>query len=361
MELVNHFGVEESSFNPDELLKWLEDLPSDDQTKYPFPPSNVSFYSQVLTNTFNRSIHIVFRNLLAKASQPRGASGKACARLCALVEQSSKVNSSILRDFAFSKSTALELFDFYVEWNETEQHQSMRNVLDLLLSLITRNPSTATANDVRIAIMDTLISIISGKSTKPLLKSAIKSLDHLLNKSLFNLKDIASSYQRIKQLPHLVDDLPIWTSLFSELFSWMKFHYVCPPAGKLIVNMYRTILAGQETNINAKANANVNGTRITARTWNEWLLEAISRNPDLLESIKIYVLIPLFKEDRRHAFEYLQEINHINAVVKDNILDIDNSTGLKLAALEVGKKAGMVEEPGAFRLSVRTLTYLPLT
>ena len=273
---------------------------------------------------------------MGQAAQPKRLSGKVCSKLCGFVELSSKATSPAITTFAYSKGTVMQLFDFYTQWNETEQHRSMQLVLDLVPRLILGNPSTETADQVRATILHHLMTIVAGKSTKPQVKSAIKSLGYFLNKSLFSLGEIAASYASTKQLASH-DDPSIWDLFVTELFDWMRFDYLCPMAGKLIVDIY-LILRGQE-------NSTKPAYQVTVSSWNHWLLSAVDSNPALLEPIKHYVFMPLFKADRNASLEFLHQINHVNAAGEAS-RRIDGSAALHLAALDVEKKSGLVEEPG---------------
>jgi hypothetical protein len=68
--------------------------------------------------------------------------------------------------------------------------------------------------------------------------------------------------------------------------------------------------------------------------------------PTLLESIKNYIFLPLFKVDRSEALQFLRRMNEDQAVYGTTELDLDFPALLQLAALETGKKVGLVEEPG---------------
>src|SRR5438045_9435172 len=87
-----------------------------------------------------------FQKLLQEASQPRHATGNACVKLCYFIEQCSKSSSTNVRKVAFSYSTCLDLFSFYVESNEKNQHRSMRQVLELLAKLMAQNSDESELN-----------------------------------------------------------------------------------------------------------------------------------------------------------------------------------------------------------------------
>lgn len=233
------------------------------------------------------------------------------------------------------------MFNFYVEWNESDNHRSMRLVLDVLPHLLTRNPDEQAALTNKKLILDNLISIIIGRSTKPLAKSAIKALDHLLSKDVVTLQDIKTSYVSLRRGDNLdEEDIKIWESFFTELFRWLKVHFVCPAAGRFIVCTYRCL----------RKQVPETASEPSIATWHKWLLAALAEDPSLLESIKNYIFTPLFKADRGEALQFLQRMNNYEAVSSSSDLQLGLSELLQLAALETGKKVGLVEEPGEYLL-----------
>ncbi|EFQ24898.1 uncharacterized protein GLRG_00042 [Colletotrichum graminicola M1.001] len=311
----------ESFVNPSDLLKWVEEQPEESWTSI---------------------AQDVFDHLLSLAAQPKGVSGNSCVKLCGFVEQSSKSDKPALRQWAFSQEPSLRLFNFYIKWNETEQHRSMKLVLDLLPSLIRRNPDPVAAETVKTTVLDTLISIIGPQSTKPLLKSSLKAMDHFASKSVFTVDDIAASYRRTQPSCSWASDIGLWQDFFGQMLDWMTMHYVCPTAGKFIVTIFRALRQRSLKSPQAAA-----AEPFSVETWLRWVQAAISKTPSLLEGIKTYVFLPLFKDERKDSVQILEQINSMWSASGSAVAELDTLAQLNLAVLEVGKKVGMVEEPGA--------------
>lgn len=264
-------------------------------------------------------------------------SGQACLRLCGLVEQSSVSKSDDLRLWAFSQEVMLKLFNFYIEWNESDKHRSMKLVLDLVARCILKNPDRDAALQAKKYVSDSLISIVIGLSTKPVAKSAIKTLDHFLSKGVFNLCDIRLTYVSFRTDIRTQDEAEIWRNFTVELFHWMHLQLVRPTVGKLIVSVYRLWRRGQDV-----------GAVPSIEIWHQWLLDSLTEEPTLLESIKNYIFLPLFKADRSEALAFLGRMNEDQAVSAASGMNLDVPALLQLAALETGKKVGLIEEPGKF-------------
>lgn len=278
----------------------------------------------------------MFEQLLASASQPRGSTADACVKLCGFVQLCAKSKEDSLIRWAFSEKIARDLFNFFIEWNEKDQHRSMRLVLDLLSFLITQNPVTRIRDDVKADLLHTIAAIIARKSTRPLVKSCITALNHLLTKSILALEDVAQMYQAVR--PDLTEQSAIilWKEWVTEIFRWMKLPYVCPVAGKLLGIVFSGLYGGHD------------GARqaLDAMTIRKWLEKALATDPDLLESMKNYFLAPLFKSDRALSIALLKELHHVRPDDDTHARndDFDTTALLHLAALELGKKASIVDD-----------------
>ncbi|PHH82701.1 hypothetical protein CDD82_5151 [Ophiocordyceps australis] len=297
--------------NPVQTVEWLEAQPPESQ---------------------KHNAQLAFQRLLNEASQPKSASGQACIRLCGLVEQLSVANSPQLISWAFSAPVTLGIFNFYLEWNESDHHRSMKLVLDLVGQLLKRNPDEHGTSNIKANIADTIISTLVGRSIKPVAKSAIKALDHFVTKGTLTLHHVHERYTVCRNGSNGYQG---WRSLMSHLFQWLKLHYVCPAAGKLIVSLY---LAWRQQDDEATAMP-------SREAWYEWLVGFVCQQPLLLESIKNYIFLPLFKADGNEAMRLLRVIKGQETTSAAASFGVDTPTLLQLAALETGKKVGLVEEP----------------
>lgn len=289
-----------------------------------------------------RSAQGLFQQLLANASQPRGSTSDACVKLCGFVQLCAKSKQDSLTSWAFSEKTSHDLFNFFIEWNEKDQHRSMRLVLDLLTLLITQNPLQEAGDNVKMDLLHTMASIIGRQSTRPLVKSCITALSHLLTKSVLSLEDVAQMYQSVR--PDLAEQpaIILWQEWVAEIFRWMELTYVCPVAGKFLCILFSGLYKSSPSR-------GCHGERtplLDPTTIRKWLETSLVANPGLLESIKNYFLAPLFKSDRALSIALLKELHHVQPEDTGARNDeLDTAALLHLAALELGKKAAIVEEP----------------
>lgn len=286
---------------------------------------------------------------MANAAKSRVSSVNACAKLCGFVQHCATRAPAAVTAWAFQASTALRLFHFYIEWNEKDQHRSLKLVLDLVALLVVKNPEASTHTALRDEILQTLVGIVSRKSTRPLVKSSIGSLHYLLGKGVYEYEEVARAYSR-----EVGDDdeegvpaepsLDVWRRLVADMFAWMTLHYVCPVAGKFLVAIFAYLQTAKTTTRDASSPLFPD---FTVELWLQWLRDGLAVHPAILEDVKLYFFIPFFKTDRARSLQLLEILNKNEvspATEKENNDTVD--AVLQLAALEVGKKAGLVDDPG---------------
>lgn len=293
---------------------------------------------------YYRLAQALFEKILDLASQPRNATKDACVKLCGFVQLCAKSDRQVLRRWAFRQQTVEDLFDYYLEWNEKDQHRSMKLSLDLVSFLVLQNPDSRVQETLKTQFLSTLVAVISKRSTRPVVKSCISALTHFLTKSIFTLDDLAQEYESIR--PEVLGDvfrtpLSLWEDLAYVLFEWMELHYICPVAGKLLVTIWSTLHPGVTTGGRGTSIAEFN-----VGIMRKWLENTLSGNLEILESVKNYVLTPMFKSDRGLAIALLQELSKDETGREMASSGEDVTALLHLAALEVGKKSSIVDDPG---------------
>lgn len=280
------------------------------------------------------------------ASQPRNATKDACVKLCGFVQLCAKSEHEALTQWAFQEATAKDLFDYYLEWNEKDQHRSMRLVLDLVAVLILQNADSRVRESLKTQFLSTLVSIIFKQSTRPVVKSCISALTVFLTKSVYDLEDLAHEYKSVRTDVAVRSGAALWEAWVVQIFNWMELHYICPVAGKFLVTLF-SALYHQSATVE-QPQLPLNGA-LDAGILRKWLETAVSSNPDIFETVKNYVLAPLFKSDRALSIALLKELNNTIPEGQTGSAGGEDVTALlRLAALEVGKKSSIVDDPSKF-------------
>lgn len=244
-----------------------------------------------------------------------------------------------LREVVFSQRTALDLFNFYLEWNEKNQHRSMRQVLELLGSLISSNPDQSISREIKLVMCERLVLIVSHQASQPLVKPAFKSLEYFLGKKIISADDllyIHSDHQNGTITRPELESKAALDQLISESFDWMNLPDVAPAAGKFLVTLFKEL-----RNTAARPEPGLEDHTIL---WQKWIRKSLSRNPDSLENVKNYLFPPLFKLDRVGSIAFLEDLNRQSPMTDLQSQELDAHFLLHLAAIEAGKKAGLVEE-----------------
>jgi hypothetical protein len=298
----------------------------------------------LLTNS-HRLTRQKLENFFEKAAQPRHASGNACIKLCYFIEQCRSSRSSFIRDVAFSEKAALDLFNFYIEWNEKNQNRSMRQVLELVSSLIAKNPDATAATAVKTSILCRNMAIIAHQAAHPLVKPAFKSLECLLSKGTISTAELIDAYEKTS-----LESISLgtekdaretsWDNFFSGVFVWMILPDVSPAAGKFLVTVFRELRSHSVNSPNQPDH--------DIASWQRWIRKSLSKSPDALENFKNYLFPPLFKLDRPGSLAFLEDLNKQSLVWDMKGQEMDVHSLLRLAAIEMGKKAGLVEEPSKY-------------
>ncbi|KAM7191443.1 thyroid adenoma-associated protein [Rhypophila sp. PSN 637] len=285
----------------------------------------------------------LFEKLIHDASSSRQSHGNGhdCVKLCSFVQQCIKSTDLAVKQWAFTEPLSRKLFHFYLEWYEHDPHRALRLILDILVTACSAaNPSPEAAKLLKDHILNTLVSIVARTSVTQLTKSGLQCLDHFLSKQAITLDEIKDQYTRIQTVPDDAGEYGAWRSFINELFSWMELSYVSPLAGKVIVHIFRELEKAFLKNGSSDSSPG-----FVAQLGQSWLQDGLERNPDLLDDIKNHVLVPIFKHDKPAALRLLSALNSQGSLSVVSQELTDQTLLFRLAALELGKKTGLVEEP----------------
>ena len=290
----------------------------------------------------NRIAPALFEKLIYDASNSRQSHGNGldCVKLCSFVQQCTKSTDQALKQWAFTSPLSIRLFHFYLEWYEHDPHRALRLILDVLVTTISStNPSPDEQRLIKTHILKTLTSIVARTSTTQLTKSGLQCLDHFLGKQAITLEEVEVEYSKTKTILDADKDYQVWREFVFDLFSWMKLSYLSPLAGKCMVHVFRGLEKASLESPTPEA------ISFLGQIGQSWLLDELQINPDGLDDIKNYILVPIFKQDKPAALRLLAAFNRQGSLsVIDQELT-DQTLLLQLAVLELGKKTGLVGEP----------------
>lgn len=286
------------------------------------------------------------QELLDSAADPTTlSSNQSCLNLCYLIDRLRKSKLAVLRNLAFSESTCVKLFAFYLEWSERHHQKAMRQVLDLTATLLSSHPDKSSLTIIKATVLERISNVISHKASQSMIKPAFKALEVFISKKSISSSDILVSYLKVvsKDLNGIYEYLDIsdpenFNDLVLAVFHWMCLFDISPAAGRFLVALF----------VDLRKISSTSGNLSHASLWKSWIIRGLRNNPDSLENVKNYIFPTLFRLDRNGSVEFLRELTRqtdfSNAIVKD----LDTNATLLLAAMEIGKVSGLVEDASKF-------------
>ncbi|KKF95395.1 putative protein.07 [Ceratocystis platani] len=260
-------------------------------------------------------------------------------RFVSFVELCGKSKASTLRNFIFSKRVCLNVYSNYMAWSSEDNDRSLRHVLDLVNFVIANNPDKEIATAVQGTIAESLVHAMLRQSTKPVVKASMKLQTLLISKGSLDLEYISDAYAKTAGLDSHMNHCQVWCKYISEVLQWMGQQFICQVAGKLIATVYISIRSA------SKEDGSLESTPFSMQTWRHLLTSSLGSDPSFVVAIMNYIFLPLFKAERSDSLLFLEEMNRSHEEGLATTADLDSTALLQLAALQVGKKAGLVEEP----------------
>jgi hypothetical protein len=247
------------------------------------------------------------------------------------VQLCAKSKDDALQQWAFSRETGLEMVSFYLEWSDKNHSGSMKLALDALAVLVTQNPAPEVGAAIRDGALEAAFSIIGPRTAQSFGKSAYGLLYFFLNKPVCATQHVLNILKSCRPCEHAETQLDTWRQFIGLSFDWMEVIAVSSIAGKTIALVMR--------NLSSEMND------FEPELWRTWLSDGLTAHPTLLEEIRLHILGQLFKIDKKVSLQVLQVFNSTSLARLSINQELRHSVQLQLAALDVGKKAGLVEEP----------------
>jgi hypothetical protein len=274
----------------------------------------------------------MFGMLLGLASRPKQASGNACVKLCGFVKQCALSESTALRTFAHSKHTIWTLYEYYMNWNEHDQHRGMASVLDVVKNTTLGIADSDLQAEILVTLMTDAMRTVLRRSNRSSIKSALTFVAYFLDARVIFLCEVLATYSLVSRQPP--DHTVSWSEFASHLFVWMGQDNITRSAAKLLVAGFSCSKSPDDS------------SRLSVDDWYDLLQQGLAFDIDLLEAIKLHVLMPLYDMNKPAAYEFITLLSKRINLETLNHASPDLDTTMWLAALEIGRKKGMVSEPG---------------
>lgn len=303
---------------------------------------------------FDRELHELIDPLLETADLPDlnpGHRAAASNALCSIIESCQASKTEYARGAVLDDSIWLRLFNIYLQRSDDAKGKSMRQMLLLLTSVITKSESTR-ASELRLQAATTFVDIVCDRQDRVKVKPALQGLAHFLLRDVVSIAQLlkiyntpsASTGQTGTQSPQ---------TLLKAFLTWVVHHDTSLSAGHLVKNFL--IQARRLPEYAAQGDSTV-----VSPLWIEPVVEMLHDWPDRLREFKANVFPHCFLPNLDEYLRFLSYLRFgVHVQSKDSLPQVlrvyeSQDNGLKrseefkilLAALETGKELTIVRDIG---------------
>ncbi|KAF2624779.1 HEAT repeat protein-like protein [Macroventuria anomochaeta] len=269
--------------------------------------------------------------------------------LCSIIESCQASKTEYARDAILDDSIWLRLFNIYLQRSDDAKGKSMRQMLLLLTSVITKNQSTR-ASELRLQAAATFMDITCVRQDRMKVKPAVQGLAHFLLRDVVSIAQLLEIYGAQSTFTGQ-SGTPSPQILLKAFLTWVVHHDTSLSAGHLVKNFL--IQARRLPEYTAQGD----NTTISP-IWIEPVVDMLHQWPDRLREFKANVFPHCFLpniDEYLRLLSYLRFDVHVQArgdipqalrtyESQNNGLDRSEEFKILLAALETGKELTIVRD-----------------
>ena len=304
----------------------------------------------------NRELHDLIDPLLETADLPDlnpGHRAAASNALCSIIESCLASKTGYARETILDDSIWLRLFNIYLQRSDDAKGKSMRQMLLLLTSVITKNQSTR-AIELRLQASATFVDIICDRQDRIKVKPALQGLAHFLLRDVVSIEQLLQIYGAQSSSTGQ-SGTPSPQILFKAFLTWVVHHDTSLSAGHLVKNFLlqaRKLLSYAAQDVDT----------YISPLWIEPVVQMLHQWPDRLREFKANVFPHCFLpniDEYLRLLSYLRFGAHVQSrgnlpqalrtyELQSNGLEKSEEFKILLAALETGKELTIVRDIGGF-------------
>jgi hypothetical protein len=305
----------------------------------------------------SRELHGVIDPILDAADLPDLSAGHRAAAsnaVCAIIERCQASTSGYVRKEILEDSIWLRSLEISLQRSENSKGKSMRQILLVLTSVITKDESPR-AFELRRLAATMFLDIICGRQDRLKVKPALQGLAHLLLRDIVSITQLVQIYGVLLARSSNGTSAASLQTLFRAFLAWIVHHDTSLSAGHLIKNFL--IQARKLPDYLATAQK---GT--ISPLWIEPVVKTLYEWPDRMQEFKTHVFPHCFLpnvEEYLRFLSYLRFGTHVQSkgalpeVLRtledeDNGLSESEDFRVLLAAIEAGKELNIVRDNGTF-------------
>jgi hypothetical protein len=272
--------------------------------------------------------------------------------LCAIIECCHASSSEHARAEILGDSIWLRTLAIYLQRSENAKGKSMRQILLVLTSIITKDESSR-ASELRRQATITFLDIICGRQDRLKVKPALQGLAHFLLRDVISVSQLLQLHgELLGRLPSTADSESMKT-LFEVFLAWIVHHDTSLSAGHMIKNFL--IQARKSPNYIVSAQ-----NAVIPPLWIEPVVTTLRSWPDRMQEFKTHVFPYCFLPNIDEYLSFLSYLHfsvHLEpsgAMPEALRTPGEHKTGLGetdefrilLAAIEAGKELSIVRDTG---------------
>jgi hypothetical protein len=244
------------------------------------------------------------------------------------------------------------VFDIYLQRSENAKGKSMRQILLVLTSVITKDESPR-ALELRRLATTTFLDIICGREDRLKVKPALQGLAHFLLRDVVSISQLLELHQRLLARLTKASSPASLQALFSAFLAWIVHHDTSLSAGHLIKNFL----------IQARKSLDYLSTTqndTVSPLWIEPVVSTLQEWPDRMQEFKTHVFPYCFLPNVQEYLRFLSYLHfsvHVQssgAIPGDLSFHEDKSHGMEesdefkilIAAIEAGKELSLIRDTG---------------
>jgi hypothetical protein len=272
--------------------------------------------------------------------------------LCAIIECCQASTSDYARKEILDDSIWLRIFEIYLHRSENAKGKSMRQILLVLTSVITKDDSLR-AVELRKKAASTFLDIICDRQDRLKVKPALQGLAHFLLRDVVSIAELVELYyEQLRQSTGFKTSVSPQT-LFQAFLAWIVHHDTSLSAGHLIKNFL----------IQARKSPEYLDTipvDTVTPLWIEPVVKTLHDWPDRMQEFKTHVFPHCFLpniEEFLRFLSYMRFGSHVQSkgTLPDALRTFEKcTTGLVeseefkilLAAVEAGKELNIIRDNG---------------
>ncbi|KAE8856963.1 hypothetical protein PTNB29_08030 [Pyrenophora teres f. teres] len=301
-----------------------------------------------------KELHDILDPVLETADLPelenshRAAASNA---LCAIIEHCAASDSDYVREAILDDSIWFRIFDIYLQRSGDAKGKSMRQMLLVLSSVITKDQSSR-AVDLRSRSTASFLDIICEREDRIKVKPALQGLAHFLLRDVVSIAQLVKLFDQRREQSSDEAQEPVTTqTVFKSFLAWVIHHDTALSAGHLVKNFL--VQARRLPDYGVQ-----DPTQSISPFWIEPVVETLRDWPDRIQEFKTHVFPHCFQPDITEYTRFLAYLRfgvHVphngnlpSQLAENNgqkaSLDEGEEFSILLAAIATGKELTIVKD-----------------